>query len=233
VVTEFNHTAARPGVTYYYWITACDGIQCSGYSAYDSGWRTGVRLSLAAPEITASGGVHTDCVRLMWAPVAEATVYQIERTVPPSVERESIGSTSETMFDDLSAAPGVDYVYRVTPCTDEGCGEVVQEVWGWRGLTPPEALKATLSEAGDRVLLTWMPSEGATVYQLSRAAAGDNGKQLIGWTEIPEFEDPVDVQSGRRSYWVQACTDVHCSDYSVPAVTSADFLTYLPVVVKE
>ncbi|MGQ9854203.1 MAG: hypothetical protein ACUVTG_12490 [Candidatus Oleimicrobiaceae bacterium] len=61
------------------------------------------------------------------------------------------------------------------------------------------------------------------ICQVSRSVAGEDIKQPIGWTTIPEFEDRVDTERGRHSYWVQACTDVHCSDYSMPAVTSADF----------
>jgi fibronectin type 3 domain-containing protein len=38
-VPTFNDTTATHGVTYYYWVVACKGANCSGYSAYDTGWR--------------------------------------------------------------------------------------------------------------------------------------------------------------------------------------------------
>jgi len=38
--SPYDDYSAAPGLTYYYWVKACNSAGCSSYSAYDSGWRT-------------------------------------------------------------------------------------------------------------------------------------------------------------------------------------------------
>jgi hypothetical protein len=42
--TSYDDFSAAPGLTYYYWVKACNYAGCSDYSAYDSGWRTSVAV---------------------------------------------------------------------------------------------------------------------------------------------------------------------------------------------
>jgi hypothetical protein len=39
--TTYEDTTAIVGITYYYWVKACNSYGCSGYSSHDTGWRNG------------------------------------------------------------------------------------------------------------------------------------------------------------------------------------------------
>jgi photosystem II stability/assembly factor-like uncharacterized protein len=73
--TTYDDTTATPGITYYYWVRAENGVGVGDYSASDSGYR-----GLSAPtNVAASDGTYTDKVRITWGSVSGATGYSIYR----------------------------------------------------------------------------------------------------------------------------------------------------------
>jgi peptide/nickel transport system substrate-binding protein len=75
IVTTFNDTTATAGLTYYYWVKACSGANCSDYSLSDTGWRN----LLAPANVAASDGTFTDKVQVTWTAAVGATSYNVYR----------------------------------------------------------------------------------------------------------------------------------------------------------
>jgi len=106
---SLSMTPARPpGVTYYYWIQACR-VACSGYSAYNSGWR-----KLSPPtNLQASDGTYSNKVLVSWTASSGATFYKVYRAARATGTRSLLGSPTGTTYNDTSATVGKTYYYWV------------------------------------------------------------------------------------------------------------------------
>jgi fibronectin type 3 domain-containing protein len=126
--TAFDDTTATAGVVYFYRVKACIDTNCSGFSAYNSGWR-----GLAIPtNVQASDGTYSDKVAVTWNAVTGATSYQVYRGATSNIgAMVLIGSPAGTTFDDTTAAPGVTYYYRVKACNGAKCSDFSSYNAGW------------------------------------------------------------------------------------------------------
>ena len=117
--TFTNDTTATPGVTYYYFVKACRGANCSDFSVYDTGWR-----NLAPPtNVQASDGTFTDKVQITWTASLGATSYKLYRAASVDGAKTLLGSTTSTTANDTSATPGATYYYWVTACRGTVCSD--------------------------------------------------------------------------------------------------------------
>jgi len=117
--TTTNDTTATPGITYWYFVKACRGANCSDFSAYDTGWR-----NIAPPtNLRASDGTFPDKVRITWTASLGATSYKLYRAVSATDAKTLLGSTAGTTANDTLAAPGVTYYYWVQACRGAVCSD--------------------------------------------------------------------------------------------------------------
>ena len=89
---------------------------------------TGKRLNVAnslnpivpvAPTVTASAGEYFDKVAVSWTEVADTTHYKLWRALSETEEKTPLtGWTTDTSFDDMTAAAGTTYYYFVQAATD-------------------------------------------------------------------------------------------------------------------
>ncbi len=108
--SPFDDTTAIPGTSYYYWVKASNSYGTSGFSSYDTGYRsTGVPP--VPTNVSASDGMYPDRVQVMWAASSGATSYTIYRSTYRWSSKVALGSTSTTTFDDTTASSGRTYYY--------------------------------------------------------------------------------------------------------------------------
>jgi fibronectin type 3 domain-containing protein len=203
----YADTTATPGVTYYYWVKACIGTNCSAYSSFNTGWR-----KLSAPlNLQASDGTLTDKVLLTWTASSGATSYNVYRAPAAIATRTLLGSTSSLTFNDTSAVPGIIYYYWVKACLGTGCSVASTANTGWRMLTAPANLQASDGTYTGKVQLTWTASSGATSYNVYRAATSDGTRTLLGSPAGISFGDTTATPGVTYYYWVKACKQTRCS----------------------
>ncbi|MEA1919737.1 MAG: hypothetical protein U9N52_07850 [Campylobacterota bacterium] len=137
--TSFIDTTAIPGVQYYYAATSCDADGVCTEDITPDGGYAGVLgegvveeedevvdeiLAPAVPDrITTSRGVYEDKVEIAISEVENATQYEIYRTTDAASMGSKIGTTSETITNDNTVTPGINYFYRVKACNDAGCSD--------------------------------------------------------------------------------------------------------------
>jgi hypothetical protein len=110
---SFTDTNAIPGVTYYYWVKACNGTNCSTYSSYDAGWG-----KLSPPtNMQASYGKYTNKVVVSWNASSGATSYKVYRATSVNGAKSFLGSPTGTTFNDTTGKPRVTYYYWVVAYT--------------------------------------------------------------------------------------------------------------------
>ena len=208
--TSFVDSTATPGVTYFYWVKACRGVNCSADSTYDTGWR-----NLSFPtNLLAGDGTYLDRVRVSWNASSGATNYNVYRATSASETKSLLGSPADTTFDDTTGTPGLTYTYWVTACNAANCSDFSYYDTGWRNLSAPSNLQASDGAYTDKVRVSWNPSSGATSYKVYRATSGTTTKSLLGSPAGTAFADITATPGLTYYYWVKACSGTLCSVYS-------------------
>lgn len=124
---SYTDNSVQPGVTYNYQVRGVNQCGLGVLSAPTTGFSA--QQVATVTNITATVNLN-DRVRLTWNNVAQETGYEILRGFPP----QSIATVSAdvTSYNDFSAAPGVEYEYRVRAFNNCGIGEMSTVVYGYR-----------------------------------------------------------------------------------------------------
>jgi probable HAF family extracellular repeat protein len=119
--THFNDTTAIPMKTYYYYVKASNTYGMSGYSAYDSGYRSDGRPPIPT-NVAASDGAYIDKVEVTWTGSPEATSYTVYRATSTSrrATKVAIGTTTDTAYNDTTTLTGKTYYYWVKASNSYG-----------------------------------------------------------------------------------------------------------------
>jgi len=208
--SPFNDTNPTPGVTYFYWVVACNGSNCSDYSAYDTGWR-----NFSAPaNVVASDGTFTDKVQVAWDAVIGASSYQVYRAEGESVTKSLLGSPTASPANDSSATPGITYYYWVKACRGANCSDYSAYDSGWCNLSAPAGVAASDGPYTDKVQVTWNAASGAVAYRVYRATSATGSKTWLGSSTGTSYPDASAIPGITYYYWVKTCTATLCSDFS-------------------
>lgn len=218
--THYNDFSAQQGITYYYWVRACNSNGCSVFSAQDSGYRLQQTAELPQPPagILAGDGTHADRVTVSWNVSVGAASYRLYRSTTTATTGSKIYDGNTNQYHDLGAQPGITYYYSVTACNGHGCSAPSSQDKGYRAqqtpLPPqkPTNLAASDGTFDDRVKLSWSVVADALLYRLYRST-----KAEIPGTEIyaasSNQHNDYDVEPGVTYYYsLQACNDQGCSE---------------------
>ena len=177
----YNDTAATPGVTYYYEMTASNTAGTSPLSAPESAVAPPIPTGLKATAGNAQ-------VALTWNAVTGATSYNVERGTVSGTYTEVVGAPTTNSFTDTSVTNGTTYYYAVQ--TIGADGESTSAYSAGVSATPisstvavPTALKATTVNAAGAVTLTWTASTGSTA-SYSYLIYGGNSPGAEGTTAL-------------------------------------------------
>ncbi len=198
------------GTQYHYWVRATTNpgaTRHSPYSAPATGW-TGLR---APQSINATMGYYADRVAISWDATAEATHYQVSRSIDKEGSDRSVlsGWMAETQYDDTSAVWDNYYYYWVQAATGPN-GENASPMGrsgdiAWICLAAPTGLAATQGTHSDRVQLTWNSVPNATHYRVSRFDDGGGWTDLgTAWQTGLSFNDTTAVAGVNYEYRVRA-----------------------------
>ena len=223
LISPFDDFSALPGLTYYYWVKACNAAGCSDFSSPASGWRA---EAIPSPPtgLSASQGTNAELVHLIWAASETARYYIVYRNNTNSHEGEQALADNVTTcsFDDKNAITDNLYYYWVKACNSAGCSDYSSPASGWIGEIPPPppiTVAASQGSFSDRIIVSWSASVSASYYQVYRSTMEnlDHVEQLPGEPETSPYEDVSAQEMTIYYYWVKACNSGGCSDYSAPA----------------
>ena len=220
--SPFDDFSAESGVTYYYWVMACNTAGCSDFSSPESGWRA-VALTTPLPptDLSASNGDYTDKVHLSWSTAYSASSYQVYRNTIDNHTGQDVlvEDHPSSSYTDMDAVPGVTYYYWIKACNLAGCSDYSNSDLGWRAeITPlpPSLLSASDGTYSDKVYLYWTAAEGAKHYQIYRNTSEIHSGEVVLKEDHTTciFEDLTAKPAVIYFYWVKACNSVGCSPYS-------------------
>lgn len=117
--TNYEDTTASVMVRYYYYIKASNPYGMSGYSSYDTGYRSDGRPPVPT-NVQASDGAFSEKVQVTWAASLWATSYTVYRATSKWGTKTALGTTSMTNYADTTASVGKTYYYYVTASNSYG-----------------------------------------------------------------------------------------------------------------
>ncbi len=217
--TTYSDEAITVNTTYWYKVKACNRAGCSELSEADSGYAAGTGVPAVPTGVTATDGAYLDRVRVTWTAAAGATQYQVWRDVAQGGPYNLRGTVTGTLYDDMDAAPGVVYWYKVKACNALGCSAFSAPDSGFTFATAPDPVTNVQASDGtysDRVRVTWTASAGAATYEVHRAPSEGGTYTLRGTTAGTSYDDTGVTQGTTYWYRVKACNTAGCSAFSVP-----------------
>jgi len=218
--SPFDDVFADPGVTYYYWVKACNSAGCSEFSESDAGTRGVFPVPEIPKGVNASDGTYTDMVWITWNEPAAATYYKVYRDIDDGIAGATLLSdvviTNE--YGDTSAA-SILYYYWVRACNSAGCSGYSTPDSGYiatSGPSVPTGLVASDGTYKDKVEVSWNAASGAKYYMIYRNTSNTTGSAILlaGNHTSTIYEDTSASPATDYYYWVRACASGVCSGYS-------------------
>jgi fibronectin type 3 domain-containing protein len=219
--SPYDDFSAEAGITYYYWVKACNTGGCSDTSSSNDGYRA-ITPPPPPTDVIATNGTFTDWVRISWLAPSDATYFQVYRNTTDTTNgaEQLIADHPFSPYDDFSAEPGVIYYYWVLACNAAGCSDYSLSNDGYRAITaplPPTGVSATDGTYTDRVNISWTASPGAITYQVYRNTSDTTaGATQLSPNPSASALDDYSANPGTiYYYWVKACNPAGCSEYSL------------------
>lgn len=213
---EYSDMSAAQGVTYWYWVKACNSSGCSNFSSGDSGYAR-LPIPVAPTSVSATDGLYTDRIQISWGLADKATNYQVFRAESATGGKTQIGDSTTQVFWDMDVEQGTTYWYWLKACNASGCSDFSPYDTGYALLpipSTPNGLTATDGTYTDRVQVTWLNAPVASSYMLYRAESVSGTKSLVASLPINSYDDLDVIQGVSYWYWVKACNSSGCSDFS-------------------
>lgn len=217
--TTWSDTGVTVNTTYWYRVKACNRAGCSELSAPDSGYAAGEGVAQVPTGVSATDGTYTDRVRVTWTASLGATSYQVWRDVAQGGPYNLRGTVTGTTYDDLDAAPGVVYWYRVKACNAAGCSAFSAPDSGYTFPSAPDPATNVSASDGtysDRVRVTWTAAAGAANYEVHRAESEGGTYERRATVTGTSYDDTAVTVGTTYWYRVKACNTAGCSAFSVP-----------------
>ena len=216
--TSYLDSTAIPGKLYFYKVQAY-ASSTSTYSAFsdvDSGYR-----GLSAPaNLQATDGAHTNKVVLSWTGVEGADAYQVYRSPTAQGEYGEIGTAASALYEDLGAAPGKVFYYKVGAKAQSSSsqGPLSLSDGGHLKLSTPQNVVASDGTYTDKVVIGWSPISGAERYYLYRSTEAAGTYTELSSSVTTSFNDESALVGTHYYYKVRAqAAAVGFSDYSTYA----------------
>ena len=178
--TYYNDASASVGAIYYYWVKAKNAYGTSGYSLCNAGYRAGTAPT-APTGVSATDGTYAYKVRVTWSSVSGATSYTVYRATSSGGTKSTIGSISNTTYDDTSASVGTTYYYWVKASNSYGTSDYSSYNTGscqGTAAGPPSSITVPSSDRDGSYAVSWeLSSTSSVTYVLEEAtnASFSNG----------------------------------------------------------
>lgn len=194
------------GITYYYQISAANGVGQSGKSGEVSA--TPQSAPATPTGVTATAGNAQ--VTLSWSASTAATSYNIFRATTPGGEGITVYQNVTTLsFTDTGLTNGITYYYQVSALNGAGPSAKSSEVSATPQPVPATPTGVTATAGNAQVTLSWSIVTGATNYNIFRATTpGGEGTTVYKNVTATTFIDTGLTNGVKYYYQVSAVNGV-------------------------
>ena len=209
--TSYTNTGVRDGVTYYYKVTAVNGVGESAYSNVVSGQSKSTAPVTTTPEVTMGHSAVSGKPMLTWKAVTGAASYRVSRAVSKAGTFSILTTTSALSYTNTGAVLGTTYYYKVEALN--AAGKVLGISAVVEGKVAP-VVAVGYSTVSGKPRLTWKAVSGATEYRVYRSATKNSGYTLINKTTALTYVNTGAKANTTYYYKVVAVKGTAVSDFS-------------------
>ena len=209
--TSYTNTGVRDGVTYYYKVTAVNGVGESAYSNVVSGQSKSTAPVTTTPVVTMGHSAVSGKPMLTWKAVTGAASYRVSRAVSKAGTFSILTTTSALSYTNTGAVLGTAYYYKVEALN--AAGKVLGISAVVEGKVAP-VVAVGYSTVSGKPRLTWKAVSGATEYRVYRSETKDSGYALINKTTALTYVNTGAKANTTYYYKVVAVKGTAVSDFS-------------------
>ena len=198
--TDHVDTGLTAGVTYYYVVSAVNGLGESANSAEASA--TPYLSPPSSPtQLKAKPGDAR--VSLTWLAPAGAASYRVKRSLIKAGPYSQVGTTSATSFVDTTVTNGTTYFYVVSAVNAAGESKNSSKVSAFPAPipAPPTGVAAATGASAGQIDRSWAASPWATQYTVRRSAVSGGPYSGVGKVTTLGTTD-TSLRSGTRYFYV-------------------------------
>ena len=209
--TSYTNTGVRDGVTYYYKVTAVNGVGESAYSNVVSGQSKSTAPVTTTPVVTMGHSAVSGKPMLTWKAVTGAASYRVSRAVSKAGTFSILTTTSALSYTNTGAVLGTAYYYKVEALN--AAGKVLGISAVVEGKVAP-VVAVGYSTVSGKPRLTWKAVSGATEYRVYRSETKNSGYALINKTTALTYVNTGAKANTTYYYKVVAVKGTAVSDFS-------------------
>ena len=214
VTTNYNDTAADPGVPYHYWVEAYTPSVTSEWSVFDQGYR-----GLVAPTgVAATDGQYSDKIVISWMPSPGAVSYDIHRNWSNDFTTSFLWADSwaATNVQDLVPGQGQIAFYWIKANGLIGQSPPSSPDSGYRLFAAPTGLAVSDGTSITAIELTWNSVSGAVGYEVWRNTTNNPATAiLVASPSALSYSDASAVHGEEYTFWVKSRSSGGTSGFSV------------------
>jgi hypothetical protein len=220
-VTSWAHTGLAPSDSVLYYVRACNDAGCSDWS---SGVEATAATVPAPPANLHATAVRGDSITIAWEDRSDdEQLFQVWYTPAGLTEWTIIQVPSDTTtWTHAGLSTGESYSYWVQACNDAGCSDFSNGITATTAATapaPPSDLRV-LGLTSRSVELVWL--DNATDETESqvwwRPITGEAWSIVSLGPDVTTWMHDTAAPDTEYVYFVRACNDAGCSDWSNAAV---------------
>ena len=208
--TSYTNTGAKEGVTYYYKVTAVNGVGESAYSNVVSGQVKSTGQTTVTT-LTMGHSSTSGKPQLTWKAVSGAASYRVYRATTKNGAYTVINTTKALTYTNVGAALGTTYYYKVEALNAAGKSMGFSAVV--EGKVAP-VLAVGYSSVSGKPQLTWKAVPGATEYQVYRSTQQNSGYTKINTTTSTSYVNTGAKANTTYYYRIVAVKGTAASDFS-------------------
>ena len=208
---SYVDTGRALGTYYHYWLKACNfNDECSDFSPIST-------VIIPVKPIAPTLAVRSDSsIDLSWFPVIGGEYYEVYRSTQAiGAERTKVGTSTTNLFsDDAGLSASTNYDYWIKACGAIVCSDFSLSSTARTRLSPPLSPTVTV-QALSALHVSWGSVIGATYYEVYRSPdAAGNSRTRIATPTLTAYSDASLSSLTTYYYWLKACSDTACSDFS-------------------
>ena len=213
--TSFTNTSAVAGTKYYYYVKA---VACNDTTSKAS--NTVVRTcDLARPAISLSNVESSGKIRISWEAVEGAVEYKLYRATEKNGTYSLLKTTASTGMTNTGAKAGETYYYKVKAIAADSAANSAYSTVKYRtcDLPRPSITLSNVASSG-KIRVTWEAVEGATGYEVYRAASKTGTYKLLKTVTGTSFTNTAATAGKTYYYKVVALAEKSAANSAASAV---------------
>jgi len=174
---------------------------------------------ISAPSmVSASDGSFNDHVAILWDSVSEAGHYELYISTDDDYYNSYLLDTAwSNSYDDYWVDGGTYYYYWVKACDDTECSDYSNSDQGWAYLDPPTSVSATDGANTYEIEVSWQLYSRRVSIPVEIWRNDSDNSSGAGYVDTSwgsPFSDSTADPGKYYYYWVKACGDDFCSEFS-------------------